>query len=117
MPRHTPALAPCLAALAPAPSASPGPPTKEQAPFFENKVRPVLAEHCSKCHSDAEKKRKGGLVVDSLAALLQGGETGPAVVPGHPEKSLLITAVGQGTDLKMPPKGKLSAAEVETLTA
>jgi hypothetical protein len=114
MPRHTLALAACLVALA-AP-ASAGPPTKEQAAFFETRVRPVLAEHCFKCHSDAEKKRKGGLAVDSLAALLQGGETGPAVVPGHPEKSLLVTAVGHATDLKMPPKGKLSAAEVEALT-
>src|SRR5579871_5295984 len=111
MPRLTPALIVAATLAAPA---SAGPPTKEQAAFFENKVRPVLAEHCFACHSDAAKKRKGGLAVDSLAALLQGGDTGPAVVPGHPEKSLLVTAVGHATDLKMPPKGKLPAAAIDT---
>jgi hypothetical protein len=119
MPRYCLSLAALTAALA-APDARPvtaGEPTKEQAAFFETKVRPVLAEHCFKCHSDAEKKRKGGLAVDSLPALLQGGETGPAVVPGKPEKSLLITAVQHGDELKMPPKGKLPAADIETLAA
>src|SRR4051794_11161819 len=61
--------------------------------LFEQKIKPILAENCFKCHSHAAKKNKGGLVVDSLASLLTGGETGPAIVPGAPEKSLLLQAV------------------------
>ena len=60
--------------------------------FFENEIRPLLAEKCFKCH--AGKRHKGGLLVDSLGALLQGGDTGPAIVPGKPAEGLLIRAVG-----------------------
>src|SRR4051812_15458632 len=63
--------------------------TPEQIEFFEKKVRPVLAEHCYRCHSADAKKLKGGLRLDSRGAVLQGGDTGPAVVPGEPDKSRL----------------------------
>src|ERR1700723_1244801 len=81
--------------------------------FFENKVRPVLAENCYDCHTSAEM---GGLRVDSRDRLLQGGKSGPAVMPGDPDKSLLIQAVRQSGDLKMPKGGKLKPAEVQALT-
>lgn len=84
--------------------------------FFETKVRPVLAEHCYSCHSAASKKLKAELRVDSREALLKGGETGPAIVPGSPEKSRLITAIHfTDPDLQMPPKGKLPAAAIADL--
>ncbi len=73
--------------------------------FFEAKIRPVLAEQCYDCHSASAKKLKGGLRVDGRQELLTGGETGPAVVPGQPEKSLLLKALShQDPDLAMPPK-------------
>ena len=73
--------------------------------FFETRIRPVLAEHCYECHSASAKKLKGGLRVDGRSELLQGGDTGPAIVPGKPEKSLLIAAMAhRDKDLAMPPK-------------
>ncbi|HKI19531.1 MAG TPA: c-type cytochrome domain-containing protein, partial [Isosphaeraceae bacterium] len=59
--------------------------------FFEQNVRPLLAENCYSCHGD--KKQKGGLRLDSLQAILKGGESGPAVVPAKPEDSLLVEAI------------------------
>src|SRR5262249_46456228 len=86
--------------------------------FFEKKIRPVLAEHCYKCHSAAVKKPKGGLLVDSRATLLKGGDNGPAVVPGDAAKSLLLKAVSyKDTDLQMPPKGKLPDAVLADMAA
>jgi hypothetical protein len=74
--------------------------------FFESKVRPVLLKHCYECHSTKSAKVKGGLVLDSRDGLRRGGSSGPALVPGRPDESLLIQAVNhQG--MKMPPKGKL----------
>src|SRR5689334_18304679 len=64
-----------------------------EADFFEKKIRPVLADNCYECHSGASKKIKGGLRVDSRAALLQGGDEGPAIVLGKPETSRLIAAI------------------------
>jgi Protein of unknown function (DUF1553)/Protein of unknown function (DUF1549)/Planctomycete cytochrome C len=78
--------------------------------FFEKKIRPVLAEHCLKCHSaEAEKakKLKGGLFLDSRDGVLKGGESGPAIVPGEPKKSRLIQALHHDGDTRMPPNGKL----------
>jgi mono/diheme cytochrome c family protein len=85
--------------------------------FFRERVQPILTTHCFKCHSHGEKM-KGNLLVDSRDALLTGGDTGPAVVPGDPAKSLLIEAVlYKNEDLQMPPKGeKLTEAQVATLT-
>jgi Protein of unknown function (DUF1549)/Protein of unknown function (DUF1553)/Planctomycete cytochrome C len=83
------------------------------AEFFENKVRPLLVRRCFKCHSG--KKPKGNLRLDSRAAMLHGGDSGPAIKPGSPEKSLLVSAVNY-RDLEMPPGGKLSAREIAVLT-
>src|SRR5580658_2196039 len=88
-------------------------PSAVQAPdFFENKIRPLLAENCYDCHTAAEM---GGLRVDSRDRLMQGGKSGPAVMPGDPDKSLLIQAVRQTSDLKMPKGGKLKPAEIQVL--
>ncbi len=90
-------------------------PTPEAIEFFEKKVRPVLAEQCFGCHS--EQKPQGGLNLRTRAALLQGGALGPALVPGDPEKSLLIRAVRYHDHLKMPPKGKLPETQIRDLEA
>lgn len=82
--------------------------------FFEQKIRPVLVEHCYSCHSAAaeqNKKLKGGLYLDFAAGLLTGGDTGPALVKGKPAESLLIKAL-KYDDLQMPPNGKLPEAVV-----
>lgn len=82
---------------------------------FEKKVRPVLIQHCYRCHS-SEKKPRGGLMLDSRASLLKGGDTGPALVPGKPEESLLIKAIEYADDdIQMPPKGKLSKQVIADL--
>ena len=84
--------------------------------FFENKVRPLLIERCFECHSQ-EKKIKGGLALDSRPGWEKGGDSGPAIVPGKPEDSLLIKAVHYSDkDLEMPPKKKLSDGEIDILT-
>src|SRR4051812_34953529 len=84
--------------------------------FFETKVRPVLVKHCYPCHSHEAKKSRGKLWADHRDGLLKGGESGPAVVPGKPDRSLLIKAVRYEDDsLKMPPDGKLPAALVRDL--
>ncbi len=83
--------------------------------FFEKKVRPLLEQHCLECHSPA-KKVKGGLRLDSREGWAKGGDAGPAIVPGDPEKSLLIEAVRyKNTDLQMPEKRKLPDAEIAIL--
>jgi hypothetical protein len=79
-------------------------PEIEPREFFEQRIRPLLADHCYECHSKYAGKLKGGLSLDTQQGLLKGGDTGPAIVPGDPEKSLLIKAV-RSTDkgLQMPP--------------
>ena len=93
----------------------------EQLEFFETKVRPIFAEHCYKCHSAESGKSKGSLTLDTREALRAGGGTGPAIVAGEPEKSLLIEAVRyRNEDLQMPPPdegGKLSAEKIAALEA
>jgi hypothetical protein len=90
--------------------AQPGPASAE---FFETKVRPVLAASCFDCHTD---QHYGGLRLDSRDGMLKGGTSGPAIVPGDPEKSLLIQAVRQTSDkLKMPKGGRLKPEEVDAL--
>src|SRR5262245_3192027 len=85
--------------------------TPEALEFFEKKVRPVLVEHCFECHSAKAKRPKGGLRLDSRAGVLEGGDLGPAIVPGRPEKSRLIDAISHmNVKLKMPQKYKLSDA-------
>ena len=67
--------------------------TPEQIEFFETKIRPVFASKCYECHSAEAKKLKAGFRLDNLEGVLKGGESGPAVVPGDPAKSLLFKAV------------------------
>src|SRR4051812_1590457 len=82
----------------------------QSAEFFETRIRPVLASNCYECHTE---QRNGGLRLDSRDALLKGGRRGPAIVPGDPDKSLLIQAVRQTDDkLRMPKGGRLSPADV-----
>jgi hypothetical protein len=98
-----------------APLRAPGAePSATQAEFFEQKIRPLLSSRCFECHGP--KKHKGGLRLDSRASILEGGDSGPALVPGKPEESRLIEAIGYSDDLKMPPKGKLPSQEIEVLT-
>jgi hypothetical protein len=83
--------------------------------FFESRVRPILAENCTSCHG--AKKQMGGLRLDSREAVAKGGENGPVVNPGDPENSRLIQAIHQTGELKMPPKKKLPAEAVDTITS
>ncbi|SFI28746.1 Planctomycete cytochrome C [Planctomicrobium piriforme] len=87
-------------------------PTPEQVKFFETSVRPLLVEHCLKCHS--EEKQKGELRLDSRGHMLLGGESGPAIVPGKPDESLLMEAV-RYESFEMPPAGKLDDKQIEIL--
>src|SRR3954467_4449163 len=89
------------APTASAPTASA--PTAAQIEFFEANIRPVLIDTCGECHTDDEK---GDLRTDSREALSKGGETGPAIVPGDPGKSLLIQAIRHEGDAPKMPKKK-----------
>jgi hypothetical protein len=86
-------------------------PNAEQIAFFEQHIRPALVEHCYTCHSETAKKEgklKGGLFLDTRAGVRKGGDSGPAVVAGNVQESLLIKAVRWGDlDTQMPPKKKL----------
>jgi hypothetical protein len=88
--------------------------------FFETKIRPVLSEDCYKCHSHEADRIKGKLMLDSREGLLLGGTTGPAIVPGKPEDSLLIDAIRYtDEDLQMPPAdhgGMLTNQQIADLT-
>ena len=61
--------------------------------FFENKIRPVLVQHCYKCHSTQSKNLKAELYLDNRKRALQGGESGPSIIPGKANSSLLYRAV------------------------
>jgi hypothetical protein len=104
-------------ALADDSKSQPGTPqatSAEAIEFFEARVRPILVERCLKCHG--QEKQSSGLRLDSRAAILKGGDSGPAAVPGKPEESLIVQAVDQTHgDLKMPPKGKLPEPSVAML--
>jgi cytochrome c553 len=86
---------------------------REALEFFEREVRPVLVEHCQKCHG--AEKQESDLRLDSRDRLLQGGVSGAAVSPGEPEKSLLIAAVRHEGDTKMPPEEKLTERQIASL--
>ena len=88
-----------------------------QTEFFESKIRPVHAKNCYKCHSAESAKVKGGLLLDTRDGLLKGGDTGPAIVAGDADKSLLVKAIRYSDpDLQMPPKGeKLNDQQIADL--
>ena len=78
--------------------------------FFESQIRPVLVQHCYRCHSQESGKSKGGLLLDSRIGWQVGGDSGAAIVPGKPDESLLIEAISRsGVTSEMPPKSSLSA--------
>jgi hypothetical protein len=84
--------------------------------FFKEKIQPILEERCFECHSHKSGKIKGGLTLDSRSGWQAGGEQGAVIVPGKPEKSLLVKAIRRGDpDLKMPPKNPLQESEVALL--
>jgi hypothetical protein len=86
----------------------------QQAEFFEKKIRPLLVERCYECHAGSESN--GGLKLDSREPLRHGGDSGPAVIEGQPDASLLIQAVRyDNPDLQMPPSGRLSSEEIAAL--
>ncbi|HEY7426446.1 MAG TPA: DUF1553 domain-containing protein [Gemmataceae bacterium] len=98
-----------LAVLHAAPPANP-----QAVEFFEKHVRPVLISKCQSCHGP--KRQQGGLRLDSRAALLKGSDNGAVLVPGEPDKSLLVKAIRYDGDVQMPPNGKLPAEAVAHLT-
>ncbi|MBB75798.1 MAG: hypothetical protein CMJ75_14930 [Planctomycetaceae bacterium] len=89
---------------------------QDQRKLFETRIRPVLVERCFQCHSQRSDPPKGNLRLDSPAGWRRGGDTGPAVVEGQPEESLLISAL-EYESFKMPPDGRLPAAVVADFRA
>ena len=88
---------------------------QDSAQLFERTIRPLLSEKCSSCHGELETS---GLRVDSRDRLLRGGSQGPAIVAGDPESSLLMKAVRHShATLKMPPSGRLSPREIQSLAS
>ena len=88
--------------------------TPEELDFFEKNVRPVLVEHCQSCHGN--KKQQAGLRLDQRSAILKGGESGPALVAGKPDESLLMDAIRRvGTTSAIPPDHPLKPHEIAAL--
>ncbi|MCB1089933.1 MAG: PSD1 domain-containing protein [Verrucomicrobiae bacterium] len=89
----------------------------EDEAFFEKEIRPILIERCYECHSSESGKTKGGLALDTREGWSRGGDSGPAIVPGKPDESLLVEAIRyENADVEMPPKGKLRENEIALLT-
>ena len=86
----------------------------DQIDFFENKIRPLLVEHCLECHGNSAEKLRGGLKLTSRDEILSGGDSGPAAVSGAPEKSLLISSIHY-EDYEMPPTGQLPRDKIKDL--
>jgi cytochrome c553 len=89
--------------------------TDAQTERFEKKIRPLFAAKCQQCHS--ADQQKGGLSLETGAAMKKGGDSGEVIAPGSPDESLLIEAVRQTGDIKMPPKSKLTDEEIGDLIA
>jgi hypothetical protein len=87
--------------------------------FFEERVAPVFAEKCVKCHSSTDGKVKGGLALETREGLSKGGDNGPVIVAGNPDKSVLMQRIlSKDPDEKMPPKGDdLSPQQVQDVMA
>ena len=89
-------------------------PSAAELQFFETEIRPLLIKECYECHSGQAKKLKAGLRLDSRAAILAGGDSGPALQPGDAASSLLMQAVRYEA-FEMPPRGKLSDKQIALL--
>ena len=91
-------------------------PSEEQLQFFESRIRPLLVDKCYVCHSRDAEELGGGLLLDSRAGIAKGGATESVMIPGDPDKSLLMKAVGyKNADLKMPPDEKLGDDQIADL--
>lgn len=91
-------------------------PTEEQLHFFESRIRPLLIDHCYSCHSHDAGEIGGGLLLDSRAGVIKGGETDVLIVPGDPDNSLLMRVVHyKDPDMQMPPDGKLTDEQIADL--
>jgi mono/diheme cytochrome c family protein len=89
-------------------------PGSVDADFFETKIRPLFAEKCYACHTEA---RMGGLQLDTREHFLKGGKSGPVAVPGDPDASLLVKALRYEANPKMPPTAKLAAEQIASVEA
>ncbi|MFM7168365.1 MAG: c-type cytochrome domain-containing protein, partial [Planctomycetaceae bacterium] len=87
--------------------------SQQQLEIFEKQIRPLLVEHCLKCHGP--EKQEGGLNLSSRESLLKGGDYGAALIAGKPNESLLVEAIEYLSEPKMPPSGKLPAEKIEHL--
>ena len=111
----------CLVAFAP-PVHGAEPPVNSDAKgveLFERQIRPLLADRCYRCHSPESKKANGGLLLNSHEGLLKGSDSGPIIVAGNPDNSLLIKVVrSKDEDKRMPPNGeRLTEAQISDLEA
>lgn len=88
--------------------------SSQQLDFFENRIRPLLVQHCLECHGPV--KSENGLRLDSRAAILAGGDSGSAAIVGKPTGSLVIQSVSHSGDYDMPPNKKLADQEIADLT-
>lgn len=107
----------CIDSCGPAFSQSKSQPSADeqtQQEFFEKRIRPLLVRHCYECHSGAGNEIKGELRLDFREAIRTGGESGPALVPGNPDESLILAAV-KYEGLEMPPKKKLAESEIRDI--
>ncbi len=86
----------------------------DEAAFFDKRVAPILKRRCLACHNN--QLNDGNISFEDRASLLKGGPHGPAVVPGAPEKSVLIQAIQHNGEVRMPPGRKLSARDMQVLT-
>ncbi len=90
-------------------------PATGKAEFFEARIRPILVEHCTRCHGPG--KQESGLRLDSREGVRKGNDAGPVVMPGHPEESPIVEAVQYDAAVKMPPAGKLPDRAIADLAA
>ena len=101
-----------LSAIAPGPQAGPS-----SMDLYNTRVQPIFQANCYRCH--AGLNHRGGLQMDTQAALMKGGHDGAVIAPGHPEQSLLVKLIrheGPADDpMPMPPKGKLSDADISAV--
>lgn len=91
-------------------------PSDDQLHFFESRIRPLLIDHCYDCHSQQAGEIGGGLLLDSRAGIIKGGDSDALMIPGDPDNSLLMRAVNyKDPDLQMPPDGKLTDEQIADL--